>query len=116
MQNLDALVTVLLYIFCVGTFLGIFTVFAVLGTRSRMRFANYLRSMNKEEQVEFSRKSWSFITISWIGFAIGFLGILFSLVSKQENLLKYFMLGLFAYIFVISILSTFVYRVPGNRR
>ncbi|HET9905864.1 MAG TPA: hypothetical protein VFQ23_04470 [Anaerolineales bacterium] len=104
-------------VICFGIIMGFVAVIAVIGTRSRLRFARYLQSMNREEKIKFTEKNFRFITIFGVGAAIGILGILSSLVFNQEYLANFFFLGLFVYFLVMAMLAElFIYRVPKNRK
>lgn len=114
---MDQIINTVATTICIGFFIGVIVVAAVFGTRSRMRFTKYVQSMNNDELGGFSRKNFSFVLTFLTGEAIGVLGILVSLVLKQEHLIKYFFIGLFTYMIVMGVLGQLlVYRVPRNRK
>ena len=80
-----------------------------------MRFANYLRNMNRDEQVQFGRRSLKFHSVFLPGVAIGILGLFTALAIKQELIAQYICYGLFIFVFIMSLISVFVYRLPKGK-
>ncbi|MFN8427567.1 MAG: hypothetical protein U0X87_15075 [Anaerolineales bacterium] len=117
-DSIELILTVLMYLICAATiiiFIGMIVLAIISSYRSRMRFANYLRNMNRDEQVQFGRRSLKFHSVFLPGVAIGILGLFTALAIKQELIAQYICYGLFIFVLIMSLISVFVYRLPKGK-
>ena len=112
---LDFIFCALIFLVCGGIYLAIMVFAAVSGYRSKTQFANYLANINKDEQLKFAKKSLSFVSVLWIGTAIGALSLFLSWILKKETFAQYICFGLFIYILIMVFMSIFIYRVPKGK-
>ncbi len=72
--------------------------------------------MSLDERKVILKKNTNFNLIVVSGFSILTLGIIIGLVFQKEVLSQYFFIGLFIFLFVISIVGQlFVYQIPKKK-